>query len=51
MIEFDSLVSVRVQKIKFLSSQKVSKKKNGSVQMIFFYKGWKELIYESMRPD
>ncbi len=51
VIEFDSVVSRRAEKIKFHSSQQVSKKKDGSVQMVFICKGWKELIYEFMHPD
>ena len=51
MIEFDTAVSQRAVKIKFHSSQQVSKKKNGSVQMVFICKGWKELIYEFIQPD
>ena len=51
MIEFDPVVLGRAEKIKFLSSQQVSKKKDGSVQMIFICIGWKELTYEFMCPD
>ena len=51
MIEFDSVVSLRAEKIKFHSSQQLSKKKDGSVQLVFICKGWKELIYEFMHPD
>ena len=29
----------------------ISIKKNGSVQMVFICKGWKELIYVFMHPD
>jgi predicted DNA-binding transcriptional regulator YafY len=51
VVEFDPVVSRRAEKIKFHASQQVSRKKDGSVQMVFICKGWKELIYEFMHPD
>ena len=48
MIEFDTVVSQRAEKIKFHSSKQVSKKKDGLIAMTFICKGWKELIYEIM---
>ena len=44
MIEFDSEVSQRAEKIKFHSSQQVSKKKDWSLQMVLFVKFVKNLF-------